>query len=121
MENLDLRLDATTDDIYLDGDDLALLTGVDLVKQRIIVGLRLFLGEWFLEESGGMAYWRDVLCDQPKSNLVEAMFRRAILADEDIERLDSFSMTTDTRYRSVSVEFSAVSSQGRIQVSEVFP
>lgn len=120
MANLDFWLDADGD-IALDGDDLVLVAGVELVTQRIIVGLRLFLGEWFLEEEGGMPYWRDVLCDQPKSALVEAMFRRAILADEDIERIDEFTMTADKTYRRVTVDFRATSRWGVVNVSEVFP
>lgn len=120
MADIDLAL-GTDRDISVEDGDLKLCAGVELVTQRVIVGLRLFLGEWFADEEAGTPYYRDVLVDQPKSNLVEAMFRRQILTDADIERIDSFTFETDRRYRQCRVTFSATSSQGKVNASEVFP
>lgn len=110
-------------DVYLDATgDLALIAGVDAVKQLLLVGLRLFRGEWYLaEEQDGVPYYQNVLVNAPKSRVIEAMFRQQILASPGIERLKSFSMTIDRGARELSAEFEAVSVEGEVAIAEVFP
>ena len=123
MPDVSLKIDSTTRDLVWDsaGTSLAMVAGIELVQQRLISGLRLFLGEWFLDETAGMAYYRDVLVNAPKTSIIEALFRRGILADPDIERIDSFAMSVDRRARKITVSFVAVSTYGVIAASEIFP
>ena len=122
MADVDLKIDRATWDLCWDEDDpttLAMIAGIDLVQQRVEIALRTFLGEWFLDEADGTDYWGKVFTDQPKTNLIEAMFRKRILDDEDIERLSSFSMTVDKRARSISISFDAVSTYGVLRVRDL--
>lgn len=119
MPDVDIKIDLTTGDIAWDGDELAMVAGIELVQQRVIIGLRTFLREWFLDESVGVDWWGTVFTDRPKTTFIEAMLRREILLDEDIERLASFSMVVDKRARQLTVTFVAISTYGVISASEV--
>ena len=119
---LDIALTTDTHDIYLESTgDLALAAGVDVVRQLLVVGLRLFRGEWYLEEDAGIPYYQDVLTNAPSSRVIEALFRQAILSTDEVESLTSFTMTIDRASRRLDVDFTAVSSEGEVEVSEVFP
>ena len=119
-ENLDLAL-GTDRDISVESDDLKLVAGVDLIAQRLIVGLRMFLGEWFLTPNDGMPWYQSVLINSPKSNVIEAMFRQHILADGDIESIRSLALTIDKRTRKLTADFEAVSGEGTVSVKDIFP
>lgn len=119
---LDLALTSDSHDIYLDDrGDLAMVAGADCAAQLLGVGLRLFRGEWYLDTEAGIPYYQQVLVNSPKSRVIEALFRQAILSSPEIERLLTFQMTIDRRSRTLSLAFTAVSSQGIVAVSEIFP
>lgn len=117
---IDLAL-GSTHDISIDGIDLKQIAGVDVVAQRVRVRLKMFRGEWMLDEAAGVPYYRDVFISAPKSRLVEALLRKEILSVDEIERIKTFTMTLDKTTRKLSVDFKAVSSEGIVAISEVFP
>jgi len=121
MPDLDLRFTNEWDmQLTADGDPV-LCAGVDLVRQRLIMGLKLFLGEYYLDISKGMPWYQYVLTDQPKTNVIEALFRAKILEDDEITKITSFSMSIEKPTRTLRVSFSAQSALGVINVSEIFP
>lgn len=117
---LDLKLDSDRD-IFVTDYDLTLVAGAEEVAQKTGVYLRLFRGEWYIDENDGMPYYQDILTSAPKLSIVEAVFRAAILSREQIESLSSFELTYDNSLRKLDVDFTAVSSEGDVEVSEVFP
>lgn len=119
LADLDLRI--VDNDIAFDGEDLDMVAGVELVAQRVIIGLKTYAGEWFADETAGTRWFQDVFTDQPRSTIIEAMLRKQILDDEDIESLTSFSMVIDARARSVTVDFSARSTYGHIEADTLLP
>lgn len=116
----DLYLD-TGHDVVVEDYDLVLVAGADEVAQHLVVGLKLFYGEWYLDETAGMTYYRDVFVEAPNSRVIEALFRQAVLSDEDIEQLREFDLEIDRATRKLDVSFAAVSSVGEVAVGEVFP
>ena len=124
MPDVDLKIDLTTGDLAWDGDNLACVAGIELTTQRVITGLKTFAEEALLiiiDENGGTPYWTVIFSDRYKANLVEAALRKRILDDEDIERLQSFTMTVDGRTRTLTVHFVAISTYGLIEASTVLP
>jgi hypothetical protein len=118
---LDLKLATDTHDLVLESYDLQLVAGVDEVAQHLLVNLRLFYGEWYLDDEAGMPYYRDFFIAAPRTRTIEAIFRQTILGDPDIESLTTFDMEHDRQTRKLDVEFEAVSSVGVVEVSSVFP
>jgi hypothetical protein len=117
---LDLKLN--THDLTLSDDlDLALVAGVAEVAQHLLVGLKLFLGEWYLAEDDGIPYWQHILTNAPNTRVIEGLFRQDILTDQDIESLTSFVLELDRTTRKMDVDFVAVSKIGIIDVNAVFP
>jgi len=117
---LDLYLDASHD-LEVQSYDLRLVAGANEVAQHLLVGLRLFAGEWYLDEEAGMPYYRDVFVNAPKTRVVETVFRQAILGDPDVERIRDFSLELDLATRKLDVSFIAVSSTGVVEVEAVLP
>lgn len=118
---VDLKLDVTTHDLVITDHDLELVAGADEVAQHLRVGLRLFRGEWYLDDEAGVPYYRHVLINAPSSRVIEALFRQEILGDVDIEALTEFTLTADTATRQLYVTFRAVSRLGPVDVRAVFP
>ncbi len=116
----DIALNATTHDLEISEYDLLGVGGVDEVAQHLRVALRLFQGEWYLDEFAGIPYYRDVLVSAPDVRYVESLFRREILSTPEVERLADFSMTYDRSARTLTATFEAVSSEGTVAASEVF-
>jgi len=119
MAKIDLKLDGR--DIGVEDHDLSLVTGVDRVKQRLLVGQRLFRGEDYLYPESGIPYWTQILTDQPRTSTIEAIFRQDILNDGEIDSITSFSMSDERATRSLTITYKAVSSEGVVNVDEVFP
>ena len=120
MADIDLALGTGRDISVVDGD-LAICSGLELIAQRVIVGLRLFLGEDLVYPADGIPYYRDVLVNAPRTSAIEALFRRSILSDPDVLSLTSFGMSADKHSRTVSVKFSAVSAQGIVNAEALLP
>lgn len=121
--DVDLKIDSTTWDLIFDGDTIDCVAGLELVTQRVLIGLKTFAEEELLVvlEESGTDWWNTAFTDRPKTNLIEAMLRKRILDDEDIERIDSFTMTVDARLRSLTVSFVAISTYGPVVASTVLP
>jgi hypothetical protein len=120
-ENTGIDLKLNDHDVVVENYDLVLVAGVDEVAQHIEVGLKLFLGEWYLDENAGMPYYRDVFIANPKTRIVESVFRQEILSDNDIERIDAFELSINRATRKLDVEFECTSSVGVVNVESVFP
>lgn len=115
----DLKLDSDHD-LDLQAYDLVGVGGVDEVRQHLTCRLRLVMGEWFLDETAGVPYFRDILTSAPKVRAIESLLRREIMAAAEVESLDSFEMTYDRSARTLAVEFACTTSEGEVTATEVF-
>jgi hypothetical protein len=92
------------------------------VRQRVLIKLKLFLGEYFLDTSFGVAYFPtdqvdgSVLGKGTPKDEIEAILKNAILDEQGIVALISFSSDLDRANRSLLVSFRALSDDGTIEV-----
>lgn len=116
-------MSSVTPDLYLDPDtgdiDVDLLGRVRLtqtlreeVGQRLATRLQFFLGEWFLDTSLGIPYYRDVLVRTPDLGVIKALFAEAITSDPGVESLVSLDLELDAESRQIRVTFEAVLRSG---------
>lgn len=105
---MDLKLDLETHDLSLKGRDLALLQGVDLVRQRIKQNLLANQGEWFLDAAVGLPWYEEIFQKQTSEARVRALLIRRIVATQGVEALNTFEMTVDKATRTASIAFSCV-------------
>jgi len=74
---------------------------VDVVAQRLLIRLRNFEGEWFLDTSYGVPYW-SILGHKIKKSAVDLIFQREILAENGVKELTFFQSTFENRKYSLS-------------------
>jgi hypothetical protein len=99
----DLAIHPTTGDLYLDGTELALVTGTDAIAQEVLVRLRWWRFEWFLDTSRGVPYLDEVLVKGVSEEGVRAVLRREIELVPDIARAGVIDVELDRAARSAVV------------------
>jgi hypothetical protein len=99
-------------DLRISGGDLDLSTGTvelvddsDAVAQQLLIRLRIFLGEWFLDERVGMPYFQRILGQKFNEALIAPIFQKAILAVPRVASVDSFAFSLDRAARALSLSF----------------
>ena len=108
----DIRLDSTGDL----PDVGALLTGAELVAQRIQIRLLTWLGEWSLDKSEGID-WRTVTTTKPL-DLVGTLLRREIDTTPGVLRTAIISATFDADTQAAAISYDATCDDGtRLAVS----
>lgn len=115
----DIKLDDTGDIDFTNGE-LSLTDGVDAVRQRLSQRLSFFLGEWFLDRTRGIPYVQQVFIKNPNPAVIDAIFKREILAEPSIRELQSFTLDLDTITRVLTITFRALTTVGPIDFEEEF-
>lgn len=110
--------DSTMSNILLT-DDPSYPEGRD-VMQDLFIRLRLFIGEWFLDPTQGIPYFRYVFVVNPDLRLIESIFRRVILGTVGVASLDSYSQTFDKAKRTLFPVFAARLTNGTVIKSSDF-
>lgn len=111
---MDLALDSQTGDLYLVGGNLATVDGRDAIAQSLLLSLRFYLGEWFLDRRIGIPYFERVLVKNPRIPEVESILRQVILAAPGVTGLERFDFTFDAAQRTARLRFTASSTSGPV-------
>lgn len=116
----DLKLDANGDlEIGPDGD-LIIVRGVDAIMQHLRIRLQFFRGEWFLDTRLGIPYYEEVLRKAPDLNVVQSLFREAILTTPGVLSISEFALDYDGVARKLSLDFQALTTEGELRFTDVF-
>jgi hypothetical protein len=113
---LDIALDLSHD---LDTSklDLKLVNGAEQVRQQLLIKLKLWQGEWFLNTEFGTPYIQQILGKQLTLSGAIAALRKSILEVNDVQQITSFDYNFSNLTRLLSVNFTAVTPFGIIEVS----
>lgn len=116
----DLKLDANGDlEIGADGD-LIIVTGIDAIRQHLLIRLQFFRGEWFLDTRLGIPYFEEVLVKAPDLNVVQSLLREVIDETPGVIAISSFELDFDGVTRSLSLDFEALTDEGPLRFTEDF-
>lgn len=100
----DLRL--TDDgDLAIVDDALSIVDGEEALRQHLLIRLRFFLGEWFLDSRLGVPYFDSVLVKNPNLVLVRGIIRQAILTTPGVDSIESFDFTYTNATRRMELDF----------------
>jgi hypothetical protein len=118
----DLSLDLPTRDLLVIDNDLVLTSDVDpngtnSILQDILQRLRLFLGEWFLDNTQGVPYFQQVFVKNPQMSKIEAIFIEVILSTSGVDSLIEYSFKTVPTTRRFEISFSAQTTKGVVDYS----
>lgn len=101
----DILLDTRTHDLPEDAYDLQLVTGVDLIRQRIKQRLLTIRGEWFLGVDVGLPWFEEIIGKGAEQQQISALLIQSIIGTEGVDALIEFDLTIDRRARTMIVLF----------------
>lgn len=118
----DFLLNETTDDLAIVNGDLAFTTlNSQDVRQRVLITIRAWQGEWLLNESFGIPYLQEIFQKVETQTLVDDIFLTRILAVEGVEDLISFRSEFDRVRRTYTiVRMELRTTEGMLMVGREF-
>lgn len=110
---IDIRLTDEHDiDLGLNGDDFQLVEEEFVsIRQRIIIKIRTYMGEWFLNQNEGVPYYQSIVGKNRSKETIDAIFKRAILTVDGVKSLVYFRSNI-TAQREYVVQFQAETDEG---------
>jgi hypothetical protein len=111
MPRRDILLDDAGNRL-LSGNDYAIADGLPAVGQGIATRVKLYRGEYWLDESLGVEWFGKVLVKNPNPLVIRAEIAAAIAAQPDVSTVRGVSYTFDARTRSAAVSYVAASTEG---------
>ncbi len=115
----DLAMNIETGDLVIQDGDLILIDHAERVVQQVLISLREWLGEWFLDTRDGVPYLEYILVKNPNENHIRQVLSDAILAVEGVESITSMDFTFNRILRTLTVEYEAKTQYGMITSKEV--
>lgn len=111
MKTIKLNVDG---DLDLTNSQMTFITGAEAVKQKLLIGLRTFLGEWFLDTRVGLPWYERILVKSPNQADIAVIFKRAILSCDGVASVKNLVVSMDNKTRKLSVSFTAISVTGDV-------
>ena len=115
----DLAMDMTTGDLALRDGDVLLIDNAERVAQQILITLRFWLGEWFLDVQDGIPYLDYVLVKSPNLLHIRQIFTEAIEKVEGVQRVEEMKFAFDVKNRSLRVDYEVSTNYGLLTRREV--
>lgn len=113
---LDIAL--TTDhDLDTSALDLALVSDAEQVRQQLLIKLKLWKGEWFLDTEFGTPYLQSILGKQLTLSGALAALRKSILEVAGVRQIQTFSYDFQHSTRKLTVEFTVDTPYGIVEVT----
>lgn len=101
--------------------DLNMASGIDHTAMKIRQRLRTFQGEWWLNPSLGIPYYKNILGQvSPDLEVIRGIFINSISAVPGVASVTSLSLSFDNSTRTIAVTFSAIHDSGE-PISETIP
>lgn len=99
-QHIGLALDPETNDLFLRSNgELAVVRDAEAVGQHVRQRLKTFEGEWFLDNTAGVPWLRDILGHGYDPALAEAVIKAEILDTDAVTEITSFSVRFDRQTR----------------------
>lgn len=115
----DLAENIAMGDLLLQNNDLMIIDNAERVAQQILITLRFWRGEWFLDTTQGIPYLEYILIKNPNENHIRQILSEAILSVEGVQAVDEMTLDFDAKNRRLYVEYSASTDYGLLTRKEV--
>ena len=113
---LDIAL-TTSHDLDTSSLDLKLVDQAEQVRRQLVIKLKLWRGEWFLDTEFGTPYLQQILGKQLTLSGALAALRKSILEVEGVRQILSFSYSFSDSTRKLTVDFTADTPYGIVEVT----
>lgn len=122
--SLDLsnKTSPTFKDLLLVNGDLVLTKdanplGTDNIQQNILQRLAFIQGEWFMDNTYGVPWYQQILTKSPDLSKIDTILQNTIIKTPGVTQLLSYSQTLNRQARTLSVSFSCMTTNGKVDYS----
>lgn len=106
-------------DLHLDREgNLAVVDGLEEVRQAVVERLQTALGEWFLDTRLGVPYRQEILERPVDVDIVSAVMDNMILGVEGVDRVSGSTARLDSATRRLVYATTVHSSFGQVQIEQ---
>lgn len=109
---LDSKIGGTKDLVFVNGECPVVQDKASVVAQRLLIRLRTFYQEWFMNTEYGVPYLERILGKKVKQSTVDAIIQEHIYKERGVTEIISFSSTM--RNRDYSCRFSVRTDVGTV-------
>ena len=120
MSDFKMKVTGQAVDLDLSGHRLNIVDGDDAIEQHLLIRLKFFLNEWFLDSRVGVPYFRDILVRNPNIDLIRNIYKTTILDTPGIKSLESIELDIDTATRTLNLSFSCTLDSGTVLTYDPF-
>jgi hypothetical protein len=116
---MDIRLGKDGDAVFINGP--LSLEGVthfaqDVVAQRLVIRLKTFLGEWFIDTTYGLPYFERILTKNVSKTTVDNILRENIFDEPGVLEIQKFTSEFNAAARTYSCSFTVLTREGAASV-----
>lgn len=101
----DIAMDTSSSDLVIEHGDLLVIDNAERVAQQILITLREWAGEWFLNTDDGIPYLEYVLVKTPNQAHIRQILSEAILSVDGVNEISSLELSYRRVERSLAVEY----------------
>lgn len=110
----DIALNIASNDLVIKNNDLILIDNAERVVQQVLITLRFWLGEWFLDTRQGVPYLEYVLVKNPNMNHIRQILAEKIQSVEGVNSIISLDFDFRRITRELYVDFEVDTDYGLI-------
>lgn len=111
----DLALHYDEWDLAIENNDIILTEGAERIAQQILITLRFWYGEWFLDRTDGVPYLEQILVKNPNLNHIRQILSEKILSVNGVVSLDALNLDYNPRLRTLLVDYAATTNYGLVE------
>lgn len=115
----DLAMNVNTGDLVVKDGDLMIVSNAERVAQQVLITLREWLGEWFLNTSDGVPYLEYILVKNPNENHIRQILTEAIESVDGVTKVTELEFAFNRILRTLSVSYEIDTDYGFITKREV--
>jgi hypothetical protein len=115
----DFKTDPATGELVFVNGDVAMVSGLDAIRQDVEERVGYVRGDWFLDPEDPIAVpmFEEILGRKPSAAAVRAIYEKAILATPGVRAILSLTVDLDRATRTARVRFTASTDLGEIAVN----
>ena len=110
----DIALNIAKNDLVIKNNDLILIDNAERVAQQVLITLRFWLGEWFLDTREGVPYLEYVLVKNPNMSHIRQILTEKIQSVEGVKSIVSLDFDFRRVTRELYVDFEVDTDYGLV-------
>lgn len=110
----DIALNTANNDLVIKNNDLILIDNAERIAQQVLITLRFWLNEWFLDTRQGIPYLEYILVKNPNKNHIKQIFSEKIMNIEGVKEISSMNLDFSMIRRELSINYEINTKYGLI-------